>query len=235
MTLSNAELTDRIKAAPIFSALDAGAIRRLLDACVPRRHPAGAMIFSPVQKADRFFVVLAGRVRIFKLSARGDEQILHLYGQGETFGEAAMWADVHYPAHAQADTDALLLPVSKAVLREAIARSPDLAMAMMAGLSAKLREFNLLIEQLSLKEVPARLAGTLLRLADQRGAKTFRLPHSKRHLAAQIGTAPETLSRAFAKLEAAGFIRLDGPRVTIMDAASLRELEEAGAMPRPRP
>jgi len=173
-------------------------------------------------------VILDGRVKVYKLSARGDEQILHLYGPGETFGEAAMWSGGHFPAHAEAVDHCRLLIVSRETLRRAITRQPDLAMGMMAGLSAKLREFNALIEDLSLREVPARLARVLLAEADAAGGATFRLPQTKRHLAAQIGTVAETLSRALGKLRKQGLIDVSGSTITILDADALAELAENG-------
>ena len=98
----------------------------------------------------------------------------------------------------------------------------------MAGLSAKLHEFNRLIEELSLKEVPARLAGALLRMAAESGGSTIRLKQTKRELAAQIGTVAETLSRALAKLKDAGLIDVRGRQIAILDTDGLASLAENG-------
>ena len=172
--------------------------------------------------------MLSGRVKIYKLSARGDQQILHLYERGDTFGEAAMWADVNFPAFAELTEDSRLLVVPCDTLREAIVGNADLALGMMAGLSAKLREFARLIEQLSLKEVPARLAGVLLRMTAEAGSNRVRLRQTKRELAAQIGTVAETLSRAMAKLKALGLIEVEASQITILDNDGLRDLAEQG-------
>ena len=215
-----------IRKAPVFSELDDRTLRAFVDQCNTLRFKAGAQVLRPSQEADRFFVVLSGRVKIYKLSPRGDQQILHLYGPGETFGEAAMWAKIPFPAHAEATEESRLLAVPRQTLRRAFAGSPELAMGMLAGLSKKLREFNLLIEQLSLKEVPQRLADLLLHQAQAAGANTFRLGQTKRELAGRIGTVPETLSRALAKLKAAGLIAVKGSQITIRDAEGLRDLAE---------
>ncbi len=215
-----------IRKSPLFSALDEGAAGEFLSRCRIAPFKRGTQVFRQGQAADRFFLVLSGRVRIFKLSQRGDEQTLHLYGPGETFGEAAMWAGIGYPAHAEAVEDARLLVVSRQVLRSAIASDPELAIGMMAGMSAKLREFNLLIEQLSLKEVPSRVAAALLKLAAEAGSNQFRLRRPKREFAAQIGTVAETLSRTLGKMKAAGLIEVEGARIAILDEDALRELAE---------
>jgi CRP/FNR family transcriptional regulator len=215
-----------IRKAPVFSQLDDRTLRVFVEQCQTIRVKAGAQVLRPSQPADRFFAVLSGQVKIYKLSPRGDEQILHLYGPGETFGEAAMWAKIDFPAHAQAVEDARLLVVPRETLRRALADNAELAMGMMAGLSAKLREFNLLIERLSLMEVPARLAGTLLQLAEKAGSPSFRLEQSKRELAAQIGAVPETLSRALAKMKKQGVIQVKGSHIRVLDMDALREMAE---------
>lgn len=228
MSPVGARLIGVVRSAPVFSALEAGELERLVGRWPVVQRPAGAQLFGPDQPAERFYLILRGRVKVFKLSRRGDEQILHLYGPGETFGEAAVLSGMDYPAFAETVEDCALLAVGRAELRRAIAASPELALGMMAGLSAKLREFGELIEELSLKEVPARLAGLLLGMARRAGGGTFRLGRSKRDLAARLGAAPETLSRALARLKAAGLIRLRGAAVTILDARRLEELAEDG-------
>ena len=212
----------------MFSALDQAAISKILADCRAQRVKPGRMIFGPMQAADRFFLVLSGKVKVFKLSARGDEQILHLCGPGDTFGEAAMFAGGNYPACAEALEDSELLVITRGCLHRAISENVELAIGMIAGLSAKLREFNRLIEELSLKEVPARLAGVLLEMSDRAGSVAFDLQQTKRQLAAQIGTVAETLSRALSKLKAAGLIDVKGRRITLVDADALKDLAESG-------
>ncbi len=212
---------------PLLSALGKPQLQDLLRACPTKDLPAGSQVFFPHQQADRFYVILAGNVKVYKISPTGNQQILHLFGPGETFGEAAMWAGICYPAHAEAITDVTLLGVSRKVVKDLIDRNTDLALNMMAGMSAKLREFNQLIEQLSLKEVPARLANILLELPAKPGTNTIVLKQSKRELAAQIGTIAETLSRAFKKLTISGLIEVKGSQITILDPEGLADLAES--------
>lgn len=224
--LTITEITDAVRAVPLLSHLGDDEVRKLLDACLTEHLPAGSQVFSPLQQADSFYVILHGRAKVYKLSPRGDEQILHLYGPGNTFGEAAMWAQIKYPAHADVLEDTTLLVIKRSVLGQLIADDPEMAMAMLAGMSAKLREFNQLIEQLSLRDVPARLANVLLELPAKPGTDTVVLKQSKRELAAQIGTIAETLSRALKKLSASGLIEVNGPEITILDPDGLAELAD---------
>jgi CRP-like cAMP-binding protein len=224
--LTISQITDAMRQVPLLSHLDDNEVRALLDACLTEHLPAGSQVFSPNQAAESFYVILSGRAKVYKISPKGDEQILHLYGPGNTFGEAAMWARIRYPAHAEVLENTTLLVVKRAVLKQLITENPEIAMAMMAGMSVKLREFNQLIEQLSLKEVPARLANALLELPARAGTDTVVLKQTKRELAGQIGTIPETLSRALKKLSAAGLIEVNGPEITILDPDGLGEIAD---------
>jgi len=225
--LTRSEIAAALRRVPLFSALGEADLRELLRTCPTRHLPGGSQVFSPSQQADSFYVILTGRVKLYKLSPKGDEQILHLYGPGRTFGEAAMWAGIRYPAHAEVLADSTLLLVRRTVLKDLIARNAELGMAMLAGMSSKLWEFNTLIGQLSLREVPGRLANVLLEMPAKAGTDTVVLTQTKRELAAQIGTAPETLSRALRKLTALGLIEVNGPEITILDPDGLADLAES--------
>ena len=199
----------------MFSSLDE---RRRLEilACgqiVTRRK--GESIVTPTQPAEALYIVLAGRVKVYKLSARGDERILHLIGPSETFGEAAVLAGGRYPAFASATEASVLLALRRQALSRLLGGSAELALGMLAGMAAKLHEFAATIERLSLQDVPGRLAAALLAQAAAAGSDAFDLPLTKRELASRLGTTAETLSRTLARFKAAGTIEVRGPRITL--------------------
>ena len=97
---------------------------------------------------------------------------------------------------------------------------------MLAGMSGKLQEFTRLIERLSLRSVPARLAGWLLEASCGGAQRMVTLKCTKRELASQLGTIPETLSRALGKLRSMRLIEIDGPRITLRSARGLADLAE---------
>ena len=222
LTLS--EKIESLRRVPLFSALGDDGLDELLKACLARELPPGSQVISSAGPAESFYVILSGEVKIYKTSSQGDEQILHIYGPGQTFGEAAMWANVKIPARAETLTDATILIVRRGALKDLIEKNADIALAMMAGLSAKLREFNQLIAQLSLRDVPGRLAAALLQQAKQAGNDSFELSQSKKQLAGQLGTVPETLSRALKKLKAARWIDVQGSTITILDKSALEQI-----------
>jgi CRP/FNR family transcriptional regulator len=224
--MTRPQIVSVLRSVAMFSALDEQALEGLLADCRLERLSAGRVIFLAGQKAERFFVMLSGRVKVYQLSAAGDEQTLHLYGPGQTFAEAVALSGGAYPASAAAVSEATVLAVPRGALRRAVEGSADLAMGMLAGMSGKLQEFTRLIERLSLRSAPARLAGWLLEASSGGTVPTIRLRWTKRQLASQLGTAPETLSRALGKLRSAGLIEVDGRCITIRNARKLAQLAE---------
>jgi CRP/FNR family transcriptional regulator len=105
-------------------------------------------------------------------------------------------------------------------------------MNMVAALSRRLKDFTRLIEELSLKEVPGRLATYLLYLSDrEEGALILKLDISKKLMASLLGTIPETLSRIFLKMNSLGIIKIKGRTITILDKESLKKISAEGKLP----
>ena len=176
-------------------------------------------------------MVVEGLVKIFKVSSEGKEQILHIYGPGEPFGQVAVYAGRSYPASAQAIARSTVLFFPRSAFIDLITRIPSLAMNMLAVLSVRLRGFTAQIENLSLKEVPGRLAGYLIYLLDEQGNEDFvTLNISKGQLASLLGTIPETLSRIFARMTELNLIEMDGRKIKLLNPDRMVELAEHGRM-----
>jgi CRP/FNR family transcriptional regulator len=169
---------------------------------------------------------MTGRVKIFKLSADGKEQILHIFGPGEPFGEVPVFAGKSFPANAEAIEKSSVFYFPRNGFVDLIKSTPSLAMNMLAVLSLRLHKFTALIEDLSLKEVPGRLAAYLAYVSEQNeGSNDLTLEISKTQLASILGTIPETLSRILGKLVKEGIIESDGhSRVQIVNREALEKI-----------
>lgn len=222
-------ILDHIARVPLFEGLPPEQIEDLAMIVTDQTFGKGEIIFAEGEDADGFYVVITGRVKIFKLSPDGKEQILHFFGPGEPFGEVPVFTGQHFPASAEVMEESRVFFFPRKSFVDLIKRTPSLALNMLAILSKRLRRFAALIDDLSLKEVPGRLAAYLLYLSDQnRGAKVLELAVTKAQLASLLGTIPETLSRILGKLSAQGLIESDGRRIRIMDREALRDLAESG-------
>ncbi|PIE88854.1 MAG: transcriptional regulator [Acidobacteria bacterium] len=171
-----------------------------------------------------FFVVASGKVKVFKVAASGKEQILHIFGEGETFGEVSVFHGAPFPASAEALSAVQVMFFPRDAFIRLLEKNTSIALGMLAELSKKLRIFARKIEDLSLKEVPARLAGYLLYLdKEQQGGGTVVLDISKGQLASLLGTSPETLSRILTRMAAEELIAMDGRTITLLDIAKLAD------------
>jgi CRP-like cAMP-binding protein len=220
---------DVISTIPIFNGLPEDQIAAIKQIAVEKQINKGEIIFSEGEDGKGFFVIAEGRVKIFKVSTEGKEQILHIFGPGQIFGEVPVFAGERFPANAQAidKTRALFLP--RVAIVDLIASNPSLALNMLAVMSKRLRQFTLQIENLSLKEMPARLASYLIFLAEEQEADdVVTLKISKGQLASILGTIPETLSRIFAKLSGQHLIRVEGKIISLLDRGGLEDLAEYG-------
>ncbi len=191
----------------------------------------GEMIFQEGDKGNGIYIVATGKIKVFKLSLDGREQILHIYGPGHTFGEVPVFQGKSFPASAMTlePSDIVFLPRDRFVAL--IAATPALGMNMLADLSRRLRDFTVQIEALSLKEVPARLAAYILTLSkEQKNRSKVRLPISKAQLSNLIGTTPETVSRMFKKMGDAGLIQVQTRTIQIKDMDGLNDLSESGRL-----
>ena len=203
----------------------------LLSISVEKKMESGEMIFFEGDPANGFYIVADGMVKIYKLSAGGKEHILHMFGPGEPFGEVPVFSGSAFPANAEATKKSTLLFFPRIDFVHLIAVNPHLAMNMLAVLSKRLRHFTIQVENLSLKEVPARLAGYFLLLAEeQKNTTVVTLNISKGQLAGFLGTIPETLSRMLKKMSAHGLIDVEGRNIRLKNYDGLTDLAETGRL-----
>lgn len=228
-------MRDILKISQLFAGLNESALADIETATSYRRAPKGELLFSEGDPATSFFVVGEGKVKVFKLSPDGKEQILMIAKPGDTFAEAAIFNDGRYPADAEAIEDTELLVVNRDRFVALLGRNPNLAFSLIARLCQLLRKMASLVEGLALTDVTTRVAHYLVRqseraLAQQSSSGStpaniviVTLPEKKAVLAAQLGTIPETLSRSLAKLTREGIIEVEGPKIRILDLKRLRE------------
>jgi len=220
------DVTDILSRCALFSGLEKADLQALARIAMVRSYKKGAMIMLEGERARGFYVVASGKVKVFKLSSEGKEQILNIAGPGETFAEAAVFSGMDYPASASALIQAAVLYFPRLEFERLVKKHPHLALNMIGRMSILLRKLNQLVEELSLKEVSARVAKYLLDRAVQAGEGEkqrleVKLEISKHQLAARLGTISETLSRTLTKLKTAGIIQVHRNSIVILDKERL--------------
>lgn len=222
-------LPDALKHSPLFAGLEAEDLKRIRAIALPKVARRKEILFTDGEEAKGFYVILSGKVKIYKISPEGKEQILHIVSAPDAFAEAALFLEGTYPAFAEALSDCQLLFFPKRSFIQLIEKNPRLSINMIVTLCHYLKRFAVLVEELSLKEVSSRIAKYLLDLL-LRSAKEGRSPMeveldlSKTQLALRLGTISETLSRTLAKMRAKGIISVRGNRIQVLNRQALEEL-----------
>lgn len=215
-----------IRQCPLFNGVTKHDLQLLLSILRVRKFSKGESVFAEGEEADGFYIVAVGKVKIYKLSPEGRERILHVIQPGNSFAEAAIFDDGCYPAFAETLAESELLFFPKRELFDLLHQHTQLAINMIGGLSRFLRIFTLQIEDLTFRDVPARLARYLLELAGD-NVESVVLPISKSQLASNLGTTSETLSRTLRKLADDDIIIVKGKQIELLDEGRLFDLAES--------
>jgi CRP-like cAMP-binding protein len=182
----------------------------------------GTTIFRRGDPCVGFHTVIYGQVKLFFLSAQGDEKVVELIGPGQSFGEALMFMEKPYIVSAQAVADALLLHVPKAAVFDGIEQSPKFSRRMLAGLSRRLHGLISDVESYSLRSASQRVIGYLLKEEPRGDGVQVTLDASKKLIASRLNLTPEHFSRVLHDLAGQEMISVSGRNVTILDIEKLR-------------
>lgn len=183
---------------------------------------AGQSIFTQGDEARAFFVVIEGWVKVFRLTPDGDEAVVSVFTQGESFAEPVMFLGGRYPVSAASASRARLARIEASEFLAMITAEPELSTAMLAAIAQHTQQLSDEILGLKLLGAPRRLADFLVKLAPK-GAREARvtLPHEKSLLAGRLGMTPESLSRALAALRKLG-LGVEREHIDIPDLPALR-------------
>ena len=210
----------------LFADLKEDAKRSIAGVMERRNFRSNEVMFTQASKADGFYLICSGSVKIFRLGEQGREQILHILSSGELCGEVPVFQGGSYPAGAIATNLVSTLYISGDAFIDLGQENPDVLFAMLAILSKRLRRFVTLIDDLALKEVSARVAKHILDLCKDANKKTVELTSTKTVLAARLGTIAETLSRTLKKLRGRKIIEVEGSSITVVNFPALKDIAD---------
>ncbi len=219
------ELREFLANIQLWRGLPQDQLDALAKIAIAKTYRKGEVIFEDGDEGRGFFVVKSGRVKVYKLSTDGKEQILHFFGDGEHFAEVPAFDGQCFPASAATVEKSELLFFPRSDFLALLEQHPTLAIDMLAIFARHLRRMAQIVENLSFKEVPGRLAGYLLYLSDRNNTgEEVVLDMTKAQLAAFLGTIPETLSRVFAKMSQDGLISIDSSKIKLLNRQRLKVL-----------
>jgi CRP/FNR family transcriptional regulator, dissimilatory nitrate respiration regulator len=205
----------------IFQDISQNSLQQLAGLAQEKKFRRGETIFLEGNISKGFYIVTQGQVKVFKMALDGREHILYILGPGEPFGLAPIFFGHSFPASAISFTETLTFFFPKQEVIHLISKHSDLALAFLSVQSSRMNCFTQKIGSLTLKGLPARLAEYLLEKQGRNGSVLLDIP--KKQLAHLLGSSAEGLSRAFAALEKAGLIQMEGKTVHLVQQEELRK------------
>jgi CRP/FNR family cyclic AMP-dependent transcriptional regulator len=223
------DLTSVLKKAALLTNLSCAELEMLAARTVRKHFSAGQLLFSEGDPCSGLYIIAAGRVRIFKTSVNGREQVLAVNIPGDSVAELPVFDGGPYPASAMAVEDTEIAFISRRDFYAYCKEHPEVALKVLSVVGARLRRLVGIIEELSFTTVRQRLIALLVKLAQSRGKATdrgieFALPATHQELANQLGTVRELISRNLMRLHAEGLLEVDARRIVVRDLKGLSAL-----------
>lgn len=227
-TQPRADVLVALRACRLWLPASDAAVARLAARATVQRVTRATLLASEGQAAERFGVVVTGKARVYHLQADGRVITFETVGTGEPLAAVAALAGTRYPATIDAATDATVAWLPREALFDLMADEPEVARALIADLAGRVVNLTSVVQTLAL-DVPGRLARYLFQrslAAGEATAEGLRVPlgMTKAELASSLGTVPETLSRAFARLRDDGVLEVRGRQVVVFDVGALARL-----------
>lgn len=224
--LRRTALIGTLRRSRMFADLSSENLESVAEVCALKSLEKGEMLFREGDKAEGFYVLQTGAISVFKLTPDGREQIICVFHPPESFAEVTLATVEAYPANAVALESSKVIVVQRSGFRDLICRKPELSLHMLASMSLHLKHLVQTLQDYKGRQIEVRLADWLLKNAPA-AATVFDLPVTKKNLAGQLGVTSETLSRTFARFRDEGLIRVEGPRVHLLNSAGLRRYLDA--------
>lgn len=223
---ANSRILSTLRSTPLFAGMSDSELQAIAARAVLKSFGPGELLFSEGDPCSGLHVIVSGRVRIFKSSRSGREQVLAIEGSGTSIAELPVFDGGAFPASASTIEASEILFLSRKDFRSACVENPELALKVLQVVGGRLRRLVGIIEELSFTTLRQRLISWILRESKARGqtraGSTFlELGVTHQEIASQIGTVRELVSRNMARLQAQGLIESSGHEITILNQAAL--------------
>ena len=184
----------------------------------------GQLLFSQGDDVSNFYLVLSGKVKLFRVSPDGQEKIIEIVPQGEVFAEALMFMDQpNYPVSSSALSETVVVGIDAKDFKEMLWDSVETCLLLLGDMSFRLRKLVHEIDTLTLHSGTCRVASYLLQHAPD-DKDSYELENAKSVIAARLSVKPETFSRIIKNLRGDGVLSINGSKITIHDRKALKTL-----------
>ncbi|ADL50956.1 Crp/Fnr family transcriptional regulator [Clostridium cellulovorans] len=214
---------------PIFENLNDEELREIVDTINHREYIKGEVIFTEGNVANTLYFINEGKIKLYKYTKDGKEQILHVLSEGDFFGELDLIKLSKYGFNSKAIVHSKICTLSKDEMREIMMRKPAIGIKLLETVAERLAKVENLAQNLATNDVDSRMAYLLIDLMEKYGESikgniSIKLPLSREDMANYIGVTRETISRKLKKFEDEKLIRIVGTKtIVILDKDSLKD------------
>jgi len=222
----------------VFETLPHEELTILAELCEPVEYGAGDAIFHPETESDRVYLIEQGRVRIYRATPEGREFTLAVLQSGTVFGEMVLTGQRLRNCYAQAVEESEVSAMCRADVERLILDKPEVGLQLVHLLSDRLNTYETRLEDIALKEVPARLASLILLLIEGEGIRTatgYKIPtrYTHQQLGSMIGANREAVTRAFMRLRELGAVETRRRYIHVEDIEALERAAEETSLQEP--
>lgn len=212
-----------INLVPIFNHLDDNQKDEILGLINSLKVKKDEMIYRAGELSDSLYIVSSGKVKIYRLSESGKEQLVRILRAGDFTGELALFSETIHEAYAEAMLDTWMCTIRRSDLQELLIKYPSISLKLLNEFSNRLEVSEKQTARFATEKVETRIALFLAEQVEGCDTLSFKLPMSRKDLASYLGTTPETISRKLFELENAGLI-IQKPRseIEIIDIEGLK-------------
>lgn len=224
-------LIRRLENVPLFAGLQTGQLARIIALAHPTKVAGGELFFREEDPADRFFVLIDGRIKLTQLTPEGHQVVLRLIGPGEAFGGVGAFGGPVYPVSAEAVGEAHALAWTSAAMRHLLETESPIALNALHFVAGRLHDLQRRHRQMMTERVERRVARAVLRLAEDAGRKVeagveITFPVSRQDIAEMTGTTLYTVSRLLSAWEERGLVRGGRQHIVLTDARALAAIAD---------
>lgn len=220
-------MIEHLKENWLFARLLPEQLERVSSHAELLRFAEGAHLFEQGDEAKRFYLVISGQIKLFRLSPEGNEKVIEIFTAGQTFAEALMFREhPSYPVCASALTDSEVLSLNSKDFVSMLRESIDSCFLLMSDMSQRLHGLIKEIDDLSLQSGTRRVASYLINLAGQ-GSDNFELDIPKGVMASRLSLKPETFSRIIRNLHDKKILTVTRKNIVIHNREALQAIADA--------
>lgn len=207
---------------PIFNHLQDAEMKEVAKTTRSISLKKGELLHSAGDASDSLYIIHRGKVKVYRLSENGKEQLIRILQPGDFAGELALFKESIHDDYAEAMEKTEICSIQRRNLQELLQSYPNISLKILSEFSSRIDQAETQMTSFATEDVETRIALYLAQQVEENKSEDYRLPMSKKDLASYLGTTPETISRKLTKFEEEGWIeQKDQRRIHVVDLDAL--------------